>query len=72
MKKRTAKTAKKKVAKNSHGRAQGKTQISISLDLRTVKRIDEMGAFERRNRSNMIVTAMNEYYEDWKRTHLSK
>lgn len=42
--------------KQNHGRAPGKTQISISLPLNLVEKIDELADLENRNRSNFIAT----------------
>lgn len=42
--------------KPNHGRAPGKTQISISLPQNLVERIDQMAETENRNRSNFIAT----------------
>lgn len=42
--------------KQTHGRAPGKTQISISLPQNLVEKIDELASMENRNRSNFIAT----------------
>lgn len=42
----------------THGRAPGKTQISISLPLDLVSKIDVMAESENRNRSNYIATCL--------------
>lgn len=42
--------------KQTHGRAPGKTQISISLPQDLVEKIDRLAATENRNRSNFIAT----------------
>tara|TARA_B100000941_G_C28411290_1_gene503597 strand:+ start:356 stop:568 length:213 start_codon:yes stop_codon:yes gene_type:complete len=42
--------------KQNHGRAPGKTQISISLPQNLVERIDKLADEENRNRSNFIAT----------------
>ncbi|WP_309384501.1 ribbon-helix-helix domain-containing protein [Cerasicoccus frondis] len=42
--------------KQTHGRAPGKTQISISLPEDLVGKIDRLAATENRNRSNFIAT----------------
>ncbi|MBC2594907.1 ribbon-helix-helix protein, CopG family [Ruficoccus amylovorans] len=42
--------------KQTHGRAPGKTQISISLPENLVERIDKLAEEENRNRSNFIAT----------------
>lgn len=58
-KKKTARKAKKTAAKKaSQQRAQGKTQISISLPEELVSKIDKLAAAENRNRSNFIATAL--------------
>lgn len=48
--------AKKKVRKynTNNGRADGQTQISISVPLSLVKKIDKQAERENRNRSNFI------------------
>lgn len=51
---KVVKKAAKKVAKGMHGRALGKTQISISLSEDLVNSIDKMAAKQNRNRSNFI------------------
>lgn len=59
--------ARKKVAKKAkkgmHGRAPGKTQISISLSEGLVKGIDKLAAAENRNRSNFISNVLLEKVE---------
>lgn len=42
--------------KTTHGRAPGKTQISISLPQDLVGKIDKLADVENRNRSNFIAT----------------
>jgi len=42
--------------KQTHGRAPGKTQISISLPQELVDKIDRLAATQNRNRSNFIAT----------------
>lgn len=42
--------------KQTHGRAPGKTQISISLPQHLVAQIDTLAEKENRNRSNFIAT----------------
>ncbi|MEM9226730.1 MAG: ribbon-helix-helix domain-containing protein [Verrucomicrobiota bacterium] len=42
--------------KPNHGRAPGKTQISISLPQNLVEKIDKLADEENRNRSNFIAT----------------
>lgn len=49
--------------KQTHGRAPGKTQISISLPQNLVEKIDELAAFENRNRSNFIATHLERLAE---------
>lgn len=46
--------------KQTHGRAPGKTQISISLPQDLVEKIDQLAATENRNRSNFIATHLEE------------
>lgn len=41
-------------------RAEGKTQISISLPDALVKQVDQLAALENRNRSNYIVTSLEQ------------
>ncbi|MBC2592667.1 ribbon-helix-helix protein, CopG family [Ruficoccus amylovorans] len=43
---------------SNHGRAPGKTQISISLPAALVAKIDRLAEEENRNRSNFIATEM--------------
>ncbi len=43
-------------SKINHGRAPGKTQISISLPQDLVAQIDRLAELENRNRSNFIAT----------------
>lgn len=58
-KKKTVRKAKKTAAKKAaQQRAQGKTQISISLPEELVAKIDKLAAAENRNRSNFIATAL--------------
>lgn len=53
------KSSKKRVVKKAaHGRAAGKTQISISLPQDLVEKIDVLAAAENRNRSNYITTVL--------------
>jgi len=60
-KKKSTKRVTKKAAKTAmHGRATGKTQISISLPEDLVARIDVLAAAENRNRSNYIVTVLEQ------------
>ncbi|MEO0793714.1 MAG: ribbon-helix-helix protein, CopG family [Verrucomicrobiota bacterium] len=49
--------------KQTHGRAPGKTQISISLPQSLVDKIDRLAATENRNRSNFIATHLEELAE---------
>lgn len=44
--------------KPNHGRASGKTQISISLPADLVELIDALAAGENRNRSNFIANEL--------------
>jgi metal-responsive CopG/Arc/MetJ family transcriptional regulator len=44
--------------RSNHGRAPGKTQISISLPQNLVDRIDQLAEEENRNRSNFIANEM--------------
>lgn len=60
--KKVAKKAKK-VISSTHGRAPGKTQISISLSESLVKGIDKLAAVENRNRSNYISNVLLEKVE---------
>lgn len=53
--KATKKTATKVAARN---RAEGKTQISISLPADLVAKIDRLAEAENRNRSNFIATEL--------------
>lgn len=50
----------RKTNANKHGRAPGKTQISISLPQSLVKKIDQIAATENRNRSNFIATHLGD------------
>ena len=43
----------------NNGRADGQTQISISLPLELVEKIDTLAELENRNRSNFIVSALS-------------
>lgn len=49
--------------KQTHGRAPGKTQISISLPQNLVEKIDELASLENRNRSNFIATHLERLAE---------
>jgi len=49
--------------KLTHGRAPGKTQISISLPQDLVEKIDRLAAAENRNRSNFIATHLESLAE---------
>ncbi len=51
-------TSTKKPSKKSHARADGNTQISISLSETLVAKIDEAAKAENRNRSNYIATTL--------------
>lgn len=51
--------ARKKTTSN-HGRAPGKTQISISLPEDLVNKIDKIADVENRNRSNFIATHLEQ------------
>jgi len=53
--------AKKRIS--SHGRAPGKTQISISLPEDLVSKIDQLADLENRNRSNFIATHLERLAE---------
>lgn len=46
-----------------HGRAPGKTQISISLPQDLVEKIDKLAEGENRNRSNFIATTLEQVAE---------
>jgi hypothetical protein len=50
--------------KQNHGRAPGKTQISISLPQNLVERIDKLAEEENRNRSNFIATHLERLADD--------
>lgn len=51
---------KKTTKKTMHGRAPGKTQISISLPQDLVAKIDQLAEADNRNRSNFISTVLEE------------
>lgn len=51
--------------KPNHGRAPGKTQISISLPQDLVAKIDMLAADENRNRSNFIATHLERLADDY-------
>lgn len=51
--------------KQTHGRAPGKTQISISLPADLVGRIDRLADEENRNRSNYIATHLERLAEEY-------
>jgi metal-responsive CopG/Arc/MetJ family transcriptional regulator len=51
--------------KLNHGRAPGKTQISISLPQDLVAKIDELADAENRNRSNFIATHLERLAGDF-------
>jgi|GEM_PF-6103198 len=44
----------------NNGRAEGQTQISISLPQELVDKIDHLAELENRNRSNFIVSALSD------------
>lgn len=50
--------------KSNHGRAPGKTQISISLPEDLVSKIDKLAEVENRNRSNFIATHLEEMADE--------
>ena len=51
--------------KENHGRAPGKTQISISLPQDLVEKIDQLADAENRNRSNFIATHLERLAGDF-------
>ncbi len=55
--------AKQPQKKANHGRAPGKTQISISLPQALVDKIDVLAEKENRNRSNFISTHLEQLAE---------
>lgn len=63
-KKSTKRVANKAAKKTTHKRATGKTQISISLPEDLVARIDVMATAENRNRSNYIVTVLEDVVKE--------
>ncbi len=52
--------------KRSHARAEGSTQISVSLPDWVLKEIDDAAAAEDRNRSNMIVKIFKDWLAEYK------
>ncbi|WP_269537087.1 ribbon-helix-helix domain-containing protein [Cerasicoccus fimbriatus] len=56
-KKKTAKKAKRATPSKTK-RAPGKTQISISLPIDLIEKVDKLAAAQNRNRSNFIATAL--------------
>lgn len=57
--------AKKKAAKKRKKTAEvGKTQISISLPIKLINKIDQLADEENRNRSNYIANVLREICEE--------
>lgn len=52
------------MAKKQTTRAPGKTQISISLSLDLVKKIDALATADHRNRSNFIANQLQQLVDD--------